>query len=168
MKRIYFLVPDFEATKHLVDELLLARIEERRIHVVAKRDTPLGDLPEASFLQKTDFIPSMEQGLAVGGITGTAVGLVALAVAKDFAIGSGIFVASFFLGAGLGAVSSSMIGSSTASRRLKAFGQAIEHGQFLVMVDVAKNKLEKIETLVKTLHPEVENRGIEPLIPAFP
>ena len=59
MKRIYFLVPRIDIAKKIVDELLLARIEERHIHILAKRDTPLEDLPEASFLQKSDFIPSM-------------------------------------------------------------------------------------------------------------
>ena len=36
MRRIYFLVPDHDTTKKIVDELLLARIEERHIHVIAK------------------------------------------------------------------------------------------------------------------------------------
>ncbi len=30
MRRIYFLVPDIATTKRIVDELLLARIEERQ------------------------------------------------------------------------------------------------------------------------------------------
>ena len=67
MKRIYFLVPTVEIAKTIVDELLLARIEERHIHILAKHGTPLEDLPEASLLQKSDFIPAMERGLAVGG-----------------------------------------------------------------------------------------------------
>ena len=39
MRRIYFLSPDIETTKRIVDDLLLGRIEERHIHVVAKRGT---------------------------------------------------------------------------------------------------------------------------------
>lgn len=52
MRRIYFLAPDIAITKKIVDDLLLARVEERHIHVLAKRGTPLEDLPEASLLQK--------------------------------------------------------------------------------------------------------------------
>ena len=37
-----------------MNELLLARIEAGHMHFLAKRGTPLGDLPEASVLQKTD------------------------------------------------------------------------------------------------------------------
>ena len=80
MKRIYFLVPTIELAKTIVDELLLARIEERHIHILAKRGTPLENLPEASFLQKSDFIPAMERGLALGGTVGTLAGLAAVAL----------------------------------------------------------------------------------------
>ncbi len=51
MKRIYFLVPDIATTEKIVDDLLLARIEEKHIHVLAKRGTQLEDLPEATLLQ---------------------------------------------------------------------------------------------------------------------
>lgn len=47
MRRIYSLAPNIEVSKKIVDELLLARIEERHIHVLAKRGTPMENLPEA-------------------------------------------------------------------------------------------------------------------------
>ena len=72
MRRIYFLSPDIATTKQIVDDLLLALIEERHIHVVAKRGTELEDLPEANLLQKSDFVPAVERGLAVGGSAGGA------------------------------------------------------------------------------------------------
>ncbi|RMD67961.1 MAG: DUF1269 domain-containing protein, partial [Gammaproteobacteria bacterium] len=78
MRRLYFLVPDVETAKKIVDELLLARVEERHIHLIAKEGTPMEDLPEATFLQKTDFIPALERGLAIGGATGLLAGLVAV------------------------------------------------------------------------------------------
>ncbi|HET9023545.1 MAG TPA: DUF1269 domain-containing protein, partial [Burkholderiaceae bacterium] len=45
MRRIYFLLPDVASARAIVNELLLARIEERRIHVLAREGTPLEDLP---------------------------------------------------------------------------------------------------------------------------
>ena len=105
MKRIYFLVPNIDVAKLIVNELLIARIEERHIHILAKRDTPLDDLPEASFLQKSDFIPAMERGLALGGTVGTLAGLVAVALGPlSLAVaGGGIVLASGLAGAGVGA-----------------------------------------------------------------
>ena len=78
MRRIYFLVPDIAITKRIVDELLLSRIEERHIHVIAKRGTELEDLPEANLMQKSDFVPAVERGLALGGSAGALAGLVAI------------------------------------------------------------------------------------------
>jgi len=80
MRRLYFLLPDIQSARAIVDELLLARIEERRIHIVAKDHHPLqqSNLPESNLLQNTDFIPAVEKGLAVGGGTGVLAGLVAM------------------------------------------------------------------------------------------
>jgi hypothetical protein len=44
MRRIYFLVPDIATTKRIVDDPLLARIEERHSCII-KRGTELEDCP---------------------------------------------------------------------------------------------------------------------------
>ena len=75
MRRLYFLLPDLATARTVVDELLLARIEERHIHVIAKEGCTLEDLPEASLLQKSDFVPAVERGIALGGATGALAGL---------------------------------------------------------------------------------------------
>jgi hypothetical protein len=168
MKRIYFLAPDLDTTRKIVDELLLARVEERHIHVIARRDTPLEDLPEASFLQKTDFLPALEQGLAIGGATGTLAGLVAIALPAGLVLGGGAVLATALVGAGIGAWGSSLIGASVGNRRLKEYQAAIENGQILVMVDVAQDRVSEIEELVRKHHPEAECMGVDPTIPAFP
>lgn len=104
MRRIYFLAPDIETTKRIVNELLLARIEERHIHIIAKPGTPLEDLPEANLLQKSDFIPAVEQGVAIGGATGILAGLVAIALpATAPVIAGGVLLASSLAGVGVGA-----------------------------------------------------------------
>ena len=70
MRRINFLAPNKAISRTIAAELLLARIETRHIHVLAKQGTPMEDLPEASHLQLSDLIPTLEQGLTVGGGTG--------------------------------------------------------------------------------------------------
>lgn len=168
MKRIYFLVPKIGIAKKVVNELLLARIEERHIHVVAKRGTPLEDLPEATFLQKSDFIPALEQGLALGGLTGVLAGLVAVALPTGLVLGGGAVLAISLAGAGFGALMSSMIGLSIGDRRIKQFQEAMENGAFLMMVDVPRQRVEEIEEIVKNHHPQAECEGTEPTIPPFP
>jgi hypothetical protein len=168
MRRIYFLSPNMQVSKDIVDALLLARIEERHIHVIAKRDTPMENLPEATFLQKTDFIPALEQGLAIGGALGILAGLVAIVLPGGLALAGGAILGISLAGAGYGALISSMVGSSVGNRRIKQFEEAVEKGEFLFLIDVSKDRVEEIETLVKSRHPDAECGGTEPYIPAFP
>jgi hypothetical protein len=162
MRRIYFLVPNIAITKKIVDELLLARVEERHIHVLAKRGTPLEDLPEATFLQKTDFLPALEQGLALGGAAGVLAGLVAIALPTGLVLGGGALFAITLAGAGVGGLMSSMVGSSIGSRRIAQFQDAMEKGEFLLMIDVPRDRIEEIEDIVKKHHPEAECEGTDP------
>src|SRR5262245_39665439 len=69
-RRLYWLLPDVESAKRTVDDLLLARIEDRHMHVLARRDTDLGSLHEASVLQKTDVRHAAGRGLFLGALIG--------------------------------------------------------------------------------------------------
>ena len=167
MERIYFLAPNIDITKKIVDVLLLERIEERRIHVLAKRNTPLENLPEASFLQKSDFIPALEQGMAIGGLAGIVLGVFALAYLGDLKQVGMIILVCALAGVGFGAWVSSMVGSSIGSRRLKQFAEAIDSGEFLMMIDVPAKRVEGVEQLVKASYPEASHEGTE-INPSFP
>lgn len=168
MKRLYFLIPNIEIAKRVVDDLLLARIDERHIHVLAKQGTPLEDLPEASLLQKSDFLPAMQQGVALGGLTGAFAGLVAISLPTGLILGGGAVMVLSLAGAGVGAWASSMIGTSVDNRQIQQFEEAIQRGEFLMMVDVPKARVDEIEDRIREHHPEVECEGTEPTIPPFP
>jgi hypothetical protein len=169
MKRIYFLSPDVETSRRIVDDLLLARIEERHIHVLAKRGTPLQDLPEATLMQKSDFVPAVQRGMGIGGGTGILAGLVAIALpGASPVIAGGIVLASTLAGAGMGAWLGGMVGMNIGNTRLKRFENAIEGGELLVMVDVPMARVEEVEARIKQHVPNAELEGTEPTIPAFP
>ena len=80
----------------------------------------------------------------------------------------GTILATSLAGAGFGALMSSMIGSSIGNRQINQFSAAIDKGEFLMMVDVPKQRIEEIEQVVNRNHPETSCRGTEPTIPAFP
>ncbi len=169
MHRLYFLMPDIKVTHALVNELLLSHVEERHIHVIAKEGTPMEDLPEASILQKSDFIPAIERGLTLGGVTGLLVGLVAMTFPPaGLVIGGGAVAAIGVAGAGVGSWLGSMVGVSVPSTRLKQFEIAIKAGEILLLIDVKRDQVDKIEELVKKHHPEAEIKGTEPHMPTFP
>jgi len=171
MRRLYFLLPGVDSAKTIVDELLLARIEERHIHIAAADHHALieAHLPEASLLQESDFVPAVERGLAVGGATGILAGIAAVAIpGVGLALGGGAILGIGLAGAGVGAWISGMIGISIPSSRLTDFESAIEKGSLLMMLDVPKARVDEITKLVKQHHPEAEIEGTEPVIPAFP
>ncbi|MGD2054627.1 MAG: DUF1269 domain-containing protein [Gammaproteobacteria bacterium] len=169
MRRLYFMVPDIDTAQTVVDELLLKRIDEHHIHVVAKEGTPMGDLPEANLLQKSDFIPAMERGLAVGGITGVLAGIAAVTFPPaGLILGGGAILGTSLAGAGIGAWISGMIGMDVPNSQIEKFEEAIEKGEVLMMVDIPKSRVEEIEALVQQHHPDADMGGTEPHIPAFP
>jgi len=169
MRRLYFLLPDTQTAGKLVDDLLLARVEERHIHIVAKEGTPLTELPEATLLQKGDFVPAVERGVALGGSAGLLVGLVAVAFPPaGVVLGGGALLASALVGAGIGGWMSGMIGVSVPNSRLKQFEEAVEGGKLLMLVDVPKQRVEEISALIRKHYPQVQIEGTEPTIPAFP
>ena len=169
MRRIYFLIPDLETANKVTDELLLARIDERHIHVIAREGTELGDLPKASLLQTSDVIPAVERGLAVGGVTGILAGVAAVSFPPaGLVLGGGAILATAIAGSGIGAWLSSMIGVDVVNSQIKQFEGAVDKGEILFLVDVPKERVDEIETMVKMHHPDADVEGTEPHIPAFP
>ena len=73
-RRLYFMLPHVHSAKQVVDDLLLARIEARHIHVLAPREVEIGDLPEATVFQKTDLVHGAQVGALVGGLLGAIAG----------------------------------------------------------------------------------------------
>jgi hypothetical protein len=61
-RRLYFLLPDVVSARRTAADLLLARVEHRHMHVLAKRGTDLTELHEANPLQKTDLVHGAERG----------------------------------------------------------------------------------------------------------
>ena len=164
MRRIYFLVPDIETTHLIVDELRSKGIEDRHMHVLAKRDTALEDMPEASVFEKTDFIPALERGAALGATTGLLAGLVALRFA-GFAIAGGPVLGLLLFGATIGTMASGLAGLQTGNSRVKQYEEAIEKGELLVMVDISKERIDEISKIIVKHHPTAEFEGIEPILP---
>lgn len=194
-RRIYWLIPDAASARRTMNDLLLARIGEGHIHFVAREDADTSGLHMANVLQSSDLLRSAQMGLIIGGATGAVAGVVA-ALFFPIAGASGLESLSAALqlpkwnlrdlflavdpsqwgmasvlalaGGVLGAWSSSLIGASTPSYRLRRFEGAIEQGQFLLMVDVPHSRVEEVEALLGKTHPEAHFEGEEPDMPAFP
>ena len=164
---MYFLFPKLEVAKRMVDELLLARIEERHLPVLARRGTPLEDLSEASFMQKSDFVHAVER-CRVWAVRPYPCRAARRGSAWSAARDCRRNIAGVSLaGAGVGAWFGGMMGMNVGNTRLKQFEDAIEHGSLLVMTDVPRDRVDEIEERVRKHLPGAEICGTEPTIPAF-
>lgn len=171
MRRLYFLVPDTDVASSIVEDLLLARIPEKHIHIIAKDKHVLEEkeLPSAGLMQESDVVPAIEKGVGVGGVTGLLAGIVAVTFPPaGLALGGGAILATTLAGAGFGAAVAPMIGISAPNTQLKEFEDAIERGELLFLVDVEKDRTEEISDLIRKHHEEAKIEGTEPTKPAFP
>jgi hypothetical protein len=167
-RRLYFLLPDLTSAKKTADDLLLARVEDRHMHFLAKRGTDLGELHEASYLQKTDLLHGAGIGLAVGGLGGLALGAVIVAYPPAGDPQPVTVLIAAVVGAILGAWMASMAAAAVPNSRLKQFQQEIANGKILLMVDVPYQLVGRIRELVLGRHPEAVSGGQEARFPAFP
>lgn len=167
-RRLYFLLPDVGSARDIMNELLLARIEARRIHFLANRGALPPELPEATVLQKTDIVHGAELGMVIGGVAGTAGGLLAVFFPPERASLQfvTVLVAAVF-GALLGAWASSLAGSAVPNSRLARFAPELQQGKILMMVDVALAQISEINELVTRRHPNAIPSGFEPTL-VFP
>ena len=167
--RMYVTLPDVASAKRLADDLLLARIEDRHMHFLAKRGTDLGELHEASHLQKTDTVHGALTGLVIGGIAGVVVGALLVnfpPAGLSLDLVAVLIVAVF--GAGFGTWVASMVGLQVPNSRLKAFDPEIQEGKVLLMLDVPSSRYEQVRQVIQRTHPEALDHGNEPTVPAFP
>src|SRR6266478_4800818 len=115
--RMYVTLPDVSCARRLANDLLLARVEDKCMHFLARRGTDLGELHEASYLQKTDTVHGAFTGFIVGGVLSAAI-----------------------VGAILGTWVASMVGLQVPNSRLKAFEKDIDQGKVLLMLDVPSGR----------------------------
>jgi hypothetical protein len=168
-RRILYLLPDLASARKMMDDLLLARVEERHIHFLARRGTPMDGLHEANVLQKSDLVHGAQMGLMLGAALGCALGVL---LAFTLFAGEGTRIITVLgatvLGSLFGMWVSSMVGASVPNSRLRQFDAAIEEGRILLMVDVPQQRVDEIRERLSAIHPEAEDRGLDPHVPAFP
>lgn len=166
-RRLYFLLPDMKHARQVFKDLLLARIEERHIHFLAREGKDLGDLPEATLLQKSDAVHGLGVGLLVGGLVGAAAGVVALLFPPSgLVMGLGVILIMALLGSLIGIWASGMIASDVPNTHLERFDKDLKRGKILMMLDVPKDRMDEITHTIGRHKAVVQ--GSDPTIPAFP
>ena len=168
-RRLYWLLPNVESAKRTADDLLLARIEDRHMHFLARRGTDLGLVHEASVLQKTDVRHAAGRGLFLGALLGAlAAWLLAQFPIAGLEFKQGGVLIMIAVGAAFGVFASTLAGCAVPNSKLARFADDIEQGKILLMVDVPNTRVEEVQQRVLRSHPEAAWHGVEATVPAFP
>jgi hypothetical protein len=168
-RRLYLVLPDVASARQTANDLLLARIEDRHMHFLGRRDVSLGELHEASFLQKTDVRHAFFLGAGLGVVGGAVLGVyLKMSDLGGYSFDVGTLLLCAVGGLLLGGWASTLIGVSTPSVKLKPFEGDLEVGKILLMVDVPASRVEEIQGLLERRHPEVTHQAVDLTMPAFP
>ncbi len=154
MRRVYFLLPDADITRAVVDEMVRGGIERRHIHLVANHNIALDELPEASLVESSEIREIVARGVAAGAVVGTIAGLAAMMLSPiGLTVAGGAVLALTLAGVGFGEWLATTLGIDEASERYRQFIDAIRSGCVLLIVETRENHLELAERIVQEHHP---------------
>lgn len=166
-RRLYFLLPDKEHARTVVNELQAAGIRSNKIHTIAGRGSDPGDLPVATRQQRADVAARIEQYLWVGNLGIFFVALLVLLVLTVLPISGywlllpvGVMLIAFIMGL--------EFVMHVPNVHLAEFRDALRHQEILLMIDVAVPQVAMVENLVHRTHPEAVVGGVGWSITAMP
>ncbi|MDO8414224.1 MAG: hypothetical protein Q7S51_10605 [Gallionellaceae bacterium] len=155
-RKLYFMLPDIKVAHRMMDQLLLARIEGRNIHFLAKPEIPLGDLPEATVIEKTDSL----HGIGVGAVIGAVIGMLGGVLVIEFPNmvinpysgyppQTTVIAIIALVGALFGAWWTSMLATAIPNSSLKPYRDEIARCRVLMIVTVPYHRLREVRSLIQ-------------------
>ena len=158
-RRLYFLLPDTEHTRAVVDELEASGIDRKHMHVIAAQGVDLEGLPVATRKQRRDLGARLEALFWDGNLVLFFIALLVLIVLALMQVSwywlllpAAIMLATFLSGV--------EFTHHIPNVHLSEFSDAIHHREILLMVDVPVRKVAQVETMVHRHHPEAVTGGV--------
>ena len=155
-RKLYFMLPNITKAQQMMDQLLLARIEEQNIHFLAKPELSLEGLPEANVIEKTDSLHGVGMGAIVGGVMGVTGGMIVVAYPSLVSNPTGVYPLPWLaipviglIGAAFGAWWNGMISSAIPNSSLKSYEGEIARGGILMIVTAPYHRIRDIRAVVQ-------------------
>ena len=175
-RRLYFMLPNIKAARTVWKEMLLACVDNRNIHILAKPGTSLGRMQPADVLERTDTLHEGGLGILLGASLGLVAGILTLIVPSDYfpvwytnLEWSGILAITMVVGAFSGAIGMAFMGVGLPNTDLDGASDRIANGEIMMIVGVPLERVNEISRIVGTLHPEADYYGVWPSRhPVFP
>ncbi len=166
--RLYYLQSDSANARRTLDDLLLARIEERHIRFMTDGRPLAEGLPEASLFHKTDALRAASLGMLCGVGLGLGLALLLLNYFQLQEFSALVFLVSTMLGMLFGGWAASLIGVAVPGATLRKFQPELAKGRILLIVDVPARRLQELEQMLQQRHPEMQFCGEDAHRPVFP
>ncbi len=155
--KLEFMLPDVNAADQACEQMLLARIENKYIHFLAKPGINLGNLQLASAIEKTNIMHEGERGILIGAGLGLLAGLYVLTVPPWLTSSPLWFTnANWFVilatttvfGAVSVAIGSALLGVNLFNSDLDHFKGRIDKGGVLMIVSVPFYRAKEIRSIM--------------------
>jgi hypothetical protein len=156
-RRLYFLAPDTQHARRIVDDLETAGVRYDDIHALANDDALARDLPGTTRAQQQDIGLYLERKLwglnliAFVIALGVLVTLLIEGLTGWAVIPLAVVISTFVVG---------LLFTRVPNAHLQEFSEALRHGEILLMVDVSRSRVAEIEELVHHRHPEAVIGGV--------
>lgn len=132
-RRVYS-TPDMALARRALTAAREVGVADEDLALVARHDIELDAVPEGRKDEHSDFMPAAVRGVAQGGATGLAAGLVAMAIPPlGVTLAGALGVAA--AAAAVGGWSSALMGAALPDPVRQKFEAEIEAGRILVVVD---------------------------------
>jgi hypothetical protein len=158
MRRIFFVIPDALHARHVVDELQAAGVNRSQLHTWSRSGVTLTGLPVASEPQSQDRAWTLDKLLWNADLILFGLAAVGLALAAIYgSVGWVIAALAVMLGSYL---FGRWFAVKVPHTHLTDLRVPLAHGEVVLMVDVPKDRVRKVEQLVSRHHPGAHVGGI--------
>lgn len=155
-RRLYFLLPDREHAERIVEELRRGGISSGDINIIVARPGQGAGPPRASPWHR-DPLARLERWAWTGNLALFFVALALLVVALLTGMAAvavamvAVMIATFVLG---------LAATWLPNVHLDEFGDALAHGEALMVVDAPQRRVQEIEDRIHRHHPEAVIGGV--------
>lgn len=168
-RRLYFMVETVPQARRLMQELLLARVDDEYISFYTKSRDMLGDLPRTNVAQRTYMMHGGLTGLFICAALGFLAGVFVVAIPNPWfpewyvpASPATIITITTVVGAVAGAIWTALVASALPNEMMSKFRRDIEKGHVLMIVKVPPERTEEIRDHIVKKHPEAIYLGSRP------
>jgi hypothetical protein len=157
-RRLYFLFPEVEHARRVVEELEQAGVDKDHIHAMARPEIDLSSLPRATPQQKTDRVWFIERLFWNGNLAIFALALIGLLVSLywSFSVWSVLAIVVMLVTV----IAGERFAVKVPHAHLNEVQGALTRGEILLMVDIPKQRVAEVDDLVLHRHPEAGLGGV--------